>query len=532
MSAKKTSIISNYTEVKVKDEEGNEKPKKVAITKDHRGLIFPTSHFIAYKEEEGKTYLLDAGDPRSIIDGSDGYYAKLFVKGFTIDFRRMPGAITLSQHMRVTASKAKTVNRFSILPELVSDDKTEYLTDANFRPYKPKNTGAFKELLSLYTLETEEYRHRLAAGVLSGFMPRAFDGKRPMTIVLANTKSSGKTTMVRSLIDIVQGESGIELVGDDSDESQHGGIGNMAKRYAIYDNLQYMTEKEFLKITRGVTDSIVKSWTFGRSHARVPNNKAYFATFNSDESVNNDILNRVISVRMLDASLVDDNKRKYIDAQLAYHKKNRQAVIEDILYYIDKAKGLINWDSPHLVCEELGLDVVGYRKSQEWSSAMSVILHQIWPDVTHFDFGINDEDRKLDHATSALEEVIEDLLSVGTDGAFIVDKDMMLEHYLIIHGETNAAKSKYTLSRHIKKFSKNLHRFRIEDFRNRDKRGWLIWDDDKFPKTTPMDKLEKIYWYQDRHLLHRGEPDFINTKIKNNDESSRKAIVQNIFGDV
>lgn len=467
MSERQEKKLRNYyVPRKKKGEEGPQRP--LPILGIDKNLIIPSQHFMSYVEDGGNTFLYQSDGLGKIITRPDELWAKLGKLGYTIDFSCRRGALTLGQFLEVLKDKSKRVERFSNTLELVKDPMTEY----TYPLVEAEETGAFKEIIDILTFKDLQSKMRYESMILSAFLPRDFDGDKPFFGILANTKSSGKTTVARAIPSIIMGEPPIELLGDDNDASQYGGVRNMAKKYAVYDNLQHLKDGTMLKITRTITDRFVQSWIMHKSHARVPNNKVYIGTVNSTEFINNDLLERFLTIRMMDSSLVDAEYRIKIYQIINKYRNDRMAVLKDILF---KLKGLnIDWKAPHKTCEELGLSVIPHGKFTYWSYSMAVIINHIHPEIKDFNFWLNAEDRELDDATSDFRDMIETVFEShgGTSVRISVENMFHIanEHY----GDAIVTKSKKSLHKHMIKMSNNLHDINITSGRSSAGRYWDI----------------------------------------------------------
>lgn len=407
---KKTKkVISNYyTRNKVDDLDENGKPNTVTtiIKGEHESFNEIYKHFYTYSELDGKRLLIRRDKPTVVIDKSALFMAELMNLDYDVDFVPKSG-VTKDElrYLAIVNSERKT--RFSGIPEMVEDDDTIYRTF----PYAAKATGAFRKLLDIVTVQDEKSRYRLAAGILSGFFPVDFDGDKPIVGVHADSTSSGKTAAVRQLIKICSNDFPVELDGQDKhDDSANGGVPNMSRKYALYDNLQYMSKATMKEITVNITNTSIRGWIFGASHARIPNNKSYFATFNNTESLNDDILSRMISVKMRDGRDIPTEEKGAIMARIDEFKKNKGAVISDILAIVAEGKHYL--DDPMAVLEQRGLSVKRHPKFTRWSPVMALLLSHVFPEISEFNFEIEESEFSLDNTTNELDIFLTDVLEL------------------------------------------------------------------------------------------------------------------------
>lgn len=402
---KKQPRIKNYTEHKVKNEEGKWEVHRKPIYDEAEDLFEPLKHFYSFHEFDGKRHVLGKSDPRLIISTAEQMIARLRALGYSVDFSMHKGAITKAEYRSMVLERAQIIERFSDMTEMQKDPKTHYPSSVP----KPESNGTFKFALSLLTVVSEKDRYRMAAALLSGFMPRAFDGEKPLFSVLAEAKSSGKTSAVRRMVRICSNEYPIELDGNgEHDNSAQGGIPNMMRKYALYDNLQYLKKEQMKEITTNVTQSYVRAWAFGASRSRVPNNKTYFATFNTTESIDSDVLNRIVSIRMKDGRDMSPEEKASIITYLNKMYEERHKVQSDIMYIISTCG--VDFNNPEKQITELGLTVSLHPKAAHWSRCMAIMLHSVYPEIKAFDFGIDEQDMGLDSVTHELEEFFIGLL--------------------------------------------------------------------------------------------------------------------------
>lgn len=395
----------------------------------------PKDLFCTFVDGSGKKFLLLKDDPETFINTSTDYFVSLYNNGFTLDFKSTTN-ITEQKYMTWMRDTANKIQRFSLLKETKNDKSTVYLNE----DVEPEDNGWFRKLLDLITVDSEVDRYRLGAGIISAFMDKSLDGKKPLFSVIASSSTSGKSAAVRSLIDIVQGESTLEFEGE-NDEQQIGGVQSLANKYVLYDNLQYTTRKQMLNITRRITDSDIPAWFMNISHSRVRNNKTFFATFNDNNAFNDDILKRIVTIKMKDGRDTTAEEKTEITKKLNVIEKNRTKVLADILYHIQNVD---SYDTDYTVKHHIKM---GY-----WSEVISKYLSTFFPEIDEFDFALSDEDESLSTESMLAKEFIEDIMG---------DKDyrfIMNDEFIRLYREyfNNASATKTSATKHMKNIDKSL----------------------------------------------------------------------------
>lgn len=430
------NFIRNYVTIKTGfvDQDGNDKLQDILLD-NPEDFDDALDYFISFEDQSGKRFFSSKTRPEYFLSNPTEFKVQIMDKEIFFDFK--PSGVTVAEYMEWIKEHCQTITRFSITDEVSKDNKTFYLN----KKIEPKKTDYFRGMLDIMTFKTIKDRYRFAAGLVSGFLGSEFDGQKPLFAVMADSKSSGKTAAVRTGIKLVQGADTIEFTGDENrDETQIGGVRDLGKKFVLYDNLQYINKKQLLNITTTVTDKYIPAWFFGISHARVKNNKTYFATFNSEESINDDVLNRIVTINMKDGRDTTDDEKlkigKYIDA-LYSKKKEMQQDIAYILANID-----LKTQVPYKA----------HTKFVKWSEIMAKILGPIFPEIKEFDFSLSKEDKEISHDSVAFDEFIQELLE-DKDYRFIL-KDEVYEKYVAFFHNQKATRT--SMNRHIDNMKKSF----------------------------------------------------------------------------
>ncbi len=453
------TIIKNYVEeeVDVVRKDGSKSTyinylSKLVYSPD---MDDPAKLFSSFSDASGKKYLFENSRPSYFLENADEFHTRLLANKYCTDFTKGQ-EITPSRYMKHIRDISKSYERFSVVPE--KDGKSDTLYDAC--NIKPEKNGWFIKMLETMTFETEEDRYKFAAGIISMFMNSLFDGKKPLISVIAPSKSSGKTEAVRASIQIVQGQGPLEFKGDDKDEQQISGLLSLKNKAILYDNLQYITHKQLLNITTTVTDQYIPAWFMHLSHCRVKNNKTFFATFNSENFVNDDVLNRVVVVRMKDGRDTTKERKAEISKLMDGFLLNREKVVADILYYLSL--------QPKQVA------VKRHVKFAKWSEVVSGILGNIFPNVVEFDFSISKEDEELSEDMNMINDFIEEILD-GGNSKFVPYAEL-LERYKTFY--SNNKMTATGLGKFLSNVSKSLSKYSIEKevkkIQNKTWKGWIF----------------------------------------------------------
>ena len=340
------------------------------------------------------------------------------------------------EYMALVKDRAETYNRMSTLPEIQSDNLTRY----THKPIEPKYNGSFRRLLGLLTVRRGEEQlkneYRLAAGFLSGFLGREYDGKRPMFVIQAESSSEGKSTAVQAGVRLIQGEIPIELGVDKADNKETiASVRQFANKYCVFDNVEYLTYPQMSLIRHYITDPTIPSWVMFTSRGRISNNKTYFMTVNGWVLTSTDLSETAIIIWMEKGENVSNEMRRNIDETLK--SMSHDNLIEDILFHLEK----VDWktDVKH----------ISHPKQTAWSRDMSKILHQFYPEVKAFDFHLSDEDREGDIYVQWINELIEmiyEKVPKDAEGKVCVSNKGVYEEWNKHHPEDHLFKSQKVLT--------------------------------------------------------------------------------------
>ncbi|MCF7946562.1 MAG: primase C-terminal domain-containing protein [Spirochaetia bacterium] len=440
-------VITNYYEKQIQTTGKN--GAVTTFTKEYPYLEFtqdmeePKSIFSTFIDGSGKRFLFLKRKPETFLSSPEEFYVAMMTNGYTLDFKSTTN-ITERKYMTWIKQSIRPYRRFSYLPEIKDMNDTVFITEDII----PEKNGWFRKVLDLITVEEKKDRYRFAAGLLSAFLDSRFDGEKPLFSVIAQTKSSGKSQAVRALTKIIQGVQNIEFDGH-SDEAQISGIKALANKYVLYDNLQYTTHSQMLNITKTVTDVEIPAWFMNISHSRVRNNKTYFATFNDENAFNDDILNRILTIRMRDTYSVDSEEKKKIAKSLDVIKDKRKKVLADILYHIehiDDLKGEYTYIAP--------------PKFPKWAETISELVSTFFPEVEEFDFGLSNGDKELSTETTMMKEFLEDLFIGATGNVIFKTNEEVTMKYREHYKASNATKA--SVSRKIQNISMGIEEYKVK----------------------------------------------------------------------
>jgi len=401
-------IIRNYTTERkvVKTKNGKRKTKVMKIALDYTTeMEEPKKLFAAFIDGSGKRYLFKKNGNYFLNDTAQMDFI-LKSNGYLLDFNCPNASVTEKKLMVFYTEKCDGYERLSMVPEIERKQDTLYRCE----DIKPKQNGSFMNLVKAFTLKSERDRYRFVSGLISPFLNSDFDGEKPLFAVMADYKSSGKTDIVRKSHLIIHGVSPLEYRGVESDQKQLCGIQAFLNPNVLYDNIQDISKADMLNITTTVTDKYLPSHVMFQSHSRVRNNKTFWCTFNSEESVNDDVLNRILPIWMRDGREVSLEDKTRISSLLDFAYKNRNKIVADLLYHLNQ----VDWSKD--------IPSKKHPKFGKWCKEIAKPLAYFFPTVKEFDFSITEEDKSMstDHCmmTEFLEEILDD-----RDEAFISTKN-------------------------------------------------------------------------------------------------------------
>ena len=422
-------------------------------------MKLPLGYFYCFKNFEEQKVIYFKKDNRKIAK-PDELTISLLDCGFVLDLHN--GGLRSGEYLEYIKQNVEVCDRFSRLNEINPDRQTKYITQ---RVIGEKN-GSFKKLMSVFTTETTKDQYRLAAGFLSGFLNREYDGKKPLFSLIADHPSSGKTEAVRRGVNIVQGAYPIDLFGDKKDDESIGSQMCMANKYALYDNLEFPSQKQVTQINITITNPNIKYWEMNTSHSFVRNSKTFFATFNNDQALKRDLLQRVLIIRMKDSRDIAHETKSKIMRELDVFDDQREDIVKDITAYFTE----IDWDRH--------IPYSSHPKFTKWSKIMAKILHVFYPEVESFDFDLSADDREIDVETVSIIEMIDGIMK-GDNVVRISNADM-LEKYKEFFGEKDLyARNATALTRKLKTVTKSIKKYRMEhkvykEINGKPTRGWEI----------------------------------------------------------
>lgn len=337
--------------------------------------------FITYEDESGIKMLLEKNNPQVLFTNFNQIYPVLGEYGYVVKKFSEYSSLTESKYYEYLKRNAKVVKRFSYLPEVVEDNYTYYF---DF-PVEPENNGMLRKFLDVFTVKSLKDKYRIAALIFSAFLGSNFDGKKPLFAIQADGTSSGKTALATTIAKVIEGENIITFDALGKDNEQIGGVKALAKKFVLYDNIQDIGKKELLEITKQITYPTIPAWFMNVSHAKVINNKTYIATFNKDESINNDVLQRTLSINMIDGQEIDGTNKSEIQKRIYYFEEHREEVLADILYYLFVCKKRDNKE----------YKIFYHPKQASWSETITTYVSMVFPEINEFDYSLSEEDVEL-----------------------------------------------------------------------------------------------------------------------------------------
>lgn len=474
----------------------------------------PIRDFYCFENSEGKRILYSEINNRE-IPKPDVLYVALLKSGYVMDF--MASGVSEGKWLEYIREDAKTYDRFSELYEIDPDQQTRYLS-----PHiEGEKSGVFRDFMRTFTVESPKDEYRLAAGFLSAFINREFDGDKPLFSLIANNPSSGKTYAVRWGARIIQGTYPIDLDGVREDEEAIGSHLMMANKFALYDNIEFPTGKQFTTMEKALTNKNIKSWIMHVTHGYVPNNKTYFATFNNDQALRRDLLERALIVRMQDGRDVPYKRKIKASNGLELCYENRKYILQDIYAHFDQ----VNWDQE--------VPYISHPKFTKWSKEMAKILHVFYPKIEKFDFSLSEMDREIDIDQAVLKEMLLDILK-NDEEVFISNLDLLAEFKNHFGERHPYADNTTAMSRKLKGMGKSIIGIELKKtkkkYENKEYRGWLIR---KFSNDNNKDGKKQIN--QKAHESNPSQIDLADSSKSsdpeiNHEEIIKKYKLQNVLG--
>lgn len=434
-------IIRNYTTERrvVKTKNGKRKIKTNKIALDYTtGMEEPKKLFAAFIDGSGKRYLFKKDGNYFLNDTAQMDFI-LKSNGYLLDFNCPNASVTERKLMTFYTEKCDGYERLSIVPEIFRKPDTLYRCAG----IKPKQNGSFMNLVRAFTLKSEKDRYRFVSGLISPFLNSDYDGEKPLFAVLADSKSSGKTDIVRKSHRIIYDVCPLEYRGVDNDQKQLCGIQAFLNPNVLYDNIQDISKADLLNITTTVTDKYLPSHVMFQSHSRVRNNKTFWSTFNSEESLNDDVLNRILPIWMKDGRDVSFDDKARISSLLDIAAESRQKIVADLLYHL----GQVDWakDIPSKKHPKFG----------KWCKEIAKPLAYFFPTVEEFDFSITEEDKSLSADHCMMTEFLEELLG-DREEVFITTRGCVDQWKDMYRSATTTANS---LNRRMRNMAKSLDQY-------------------------------------------------------------------------
>ncbi len=380
-----SKTISNYTYV---EDDGGEHFYPIQT---YSPIMCETVElFYTFTPAEGIKQLFWQRDDKEAVETVSKLKYILNKEGYKWSFKsKYFGTFKREDYLEYLRQEAETFDRYSATQETKRDKLTRY----TYQEIKPEKNGSFRKLLNALALKRDTIdplrsQYRMAAGLLSAFLPREFDGEKPLFTVVADVKSSGKSYVVRACTKLVQGILPIELRAEaQHDKEAVGSNQQMANKYALFDNITVMKANERALLTHYITDKDIKKWIMHKSHGRYANNKTYFSTLNRWFTLDDDAQERVLVIWMTPRNRTNQEERKnavQIIGELG--KKETNYIRKDILAHLEE----INYSK-----------IVGHQahqKFEEWARIMAQMLRQFYTEneVGVFDFSPSNEEIEFD----------------------------------------------------------------------------------------------------------------------------------------
>lgn len=476
---KRPKPLRNYW-VKVRDEDGKDSPRPLADYDDD--LRDQAKFFYRIVDSEGEGAMFLEGYPEDKVTDRHSLYNAFLRIGRVLDFLRprLGAKIQPETYLDWMQSNCKQYDRIHNCQEYPTDSKTLYLNPA----VEPRKTGKLRELCDTITAADERSRYRFCAAILSPFMGRAYDGKRPFMAGVARERSSGKSTLADVASAIVQGAPLVRFKSHRENEDKLGSRLTIGSPFILFDNLTKMKIEEAETIADDITSPRIGTHIMYVSHGSFPNHFTYWATFTDDNVLKGDLLERALIITMTDWAMLGlkeeeiADRKRILSEKLDTFVEQREEVLADIAYVFSTATA----DHPY----------IAHPKCAKWSKAMSRLLAVVFPEVDVFDFGISFAERAaFDEEIATFDTVFDSLIPPGRDRQRVSLSELLTEVKRVAEGE-HWAKSAIALSRKLRNLIPSLSsKWWIEPYRTGKERGYRIqrWSlnlesatDDRTPK--------------------------------------------------
>ncbi len=462
-------IIRNYqkNEFRIWDDKKEEIVTNTSITPllQYSPLMLCGMDDLASFRGASKSFLYDLGRTETFIGNTAQFTNALQKYKKLIEFNSRMTLTEKKLHEEYIINNTNWNDRFSYVREYDMDERTRMLG----KEIQPEDNGFFRKFVETFTLEDDKSVHRVAAGILSSFLPRQYDGNKPFFLIVADFQSSGKSYVVKIIANVVDGvkDGYILFKGKGKDHQQISGISKCGRKVVCFDNLRDITKEQELEITLAITSPTCEAWFMHQAHDQVVNNKTYWGTLNSEISYDNDVLARTLLIKMKDGRDVGVDKKAKLEKQLQFLVENREKIIANIHWYMQQ--------------ERKDVAVKKHDKFPEWSEMTGGILGNVFPDVDEFDFSISEEEKKMSSEYMLMDEFLEKIMAGKKHQTFT--NDVMFTYYKRNYGGgTNSHISMGTVTKRIKNIAKSMDGWNIEHKplwdkeSGKTKRGFIIED--------------------------------------------------------
>ena len=374
------------------------------------------------------------------------------VLGRRIDFlsAHKGGKIQEETYLDWLRNNCRVFDRIKLCEEYPADPGTLYLC----HKVEPRRTGKLRQLLETFTTADERSRYRIGAGILSSFLPRKFDGEKPLFSVVAPGDSNGKSSVVKTCAEIISGRPAIMLSLKRDNKDAFGSREAIANPVSCLDNLTTMKADETAELAKWITSRTIQSHTMYVSHGFYPNHYSWWATFNQEHALTSDLLARSVLITMCDWRTLPKEKQREkekVSTALLELVAQREEILADIAWVFQEAKNAEPF--PH----------IPHTKFSLWSVAMATLLHAVYPEISCFDFAVNEIERlHYDDECGLISSVLENLTANNTgSNQWHAGTAVVAAFQSVANGE-HWTKNEYSLGRKLKAVAGRLPGWRIE----------------------------------------------------------------------
>ncbi len=380
--------------------------------------------FFSFILENGAK-ILYAADKKEIVDGKHDFENVLLRNGHRLYFTHKYDGISVETYIVWVTNYCKKYNRATLLKEITSADRLTLFTGTEII-IKRDIDNLFRNCMSFFTFKRDgdlKNEYRFMAALLSGLLGRRFDGAKPLFAIIAESQSSGKSTVALSGVKMMQGfDPIIFTLNPSKDAAQLSSLFTYSNRYILIDNIRSLKTNEINTMVEYVTMPTIQTWMMRTYRGRVKNNKTILATFNRSEAIlYPDISARILTISMDDSNKLSTEDRNKIDSNIRLMLSNREPIMSDLY---DRLNNINLWQQTNYY--------IAHEKFSLWAMVMSNILKEFYPEVSTFDFGKTQEDRDMEPEMVAVKEFLDHLFIARQEATELLARKKIIDGTITI----------------------------------------------------------------------------------------------------